>query len=142
HDEEEEFVAIVRTVSPDGRIVDLAVKAPTEVSPRESYSPEWLLYCDPRDSKSIFIGAAEPSKQVTVNFFDKWVTVMRATEDILTCQVVHHAQRRVLAMIKLLGANCGFARQFGTDVWVGDDRGRLIALDLETGELTLNRRIS
>ena len=71
---------------------------------------------------------------------EEWITVIRGSNDGITCWVASKEKRRVRAEIYLEGARAARMRLHPNHLTLCDDRGRVLVLELGQGQLLRNLR--
>jgi hypothetical protein len=139
------YLDLRRTVSPSGLIGDLRLELPPENDPLGDSWTRLSLYEGggiPQHGKRLFFGASGSSHEpLDVAMSGSWIVASTHSDNGVCCRIVDTKALIVRLELHLNGAQSVTTRVGADYVTIGDDRGRLIVIDLLRGNLVRNLRV-
>ncbi|BDI29531.1 hypothetical protein CCAX7_15820 [Capsulimonas corticalis] len=137
------YVDLRRVVAPSGSIAELRIQLPTDDS-ADVFSTALALYESsgsgiPQLTRQVFFH--KENKPLHIALSDEWIVASTSTENGVCCRLLDTKTLTVRLRIHLNGAKTVSARVGLENVTIGDDRGRLLVVDLRRGDLVRDLRV-
>jgi hypothetical protein len=133
----QEGIDYARAILPEGDLYYLMAE------PSKDRPDRWeLVLRDPKVGNRL-VGVAEDRPQLLPPILSaEWIVLITRQADGIHCRALARKALQLHAEVSLDGATGVSARITGSYLTIADDRGRLLVIDLDRGELLRNQRVN